>query len=135
MNVFGKKNQQASWGIVWKQSKISIWKFDSVANWIFSEKSHWHKKKSQTRTFHEVLPGILVFFHFYYIRKKELEYLDQTIALYWKNYVSTENFKSGIENLSQLFRDQPVGTSTVLPNKLHFYADFSSLQCTLKWSY
>ena len=59
-------------------------------------------------TFHEVLPGNLVFFHFYYIRTKELEYLDQTTQLYWKNYISTENFKSGIQNLSQLFRDQAV---------------------------
>ena len=65
--------------------------------------------KSQMGTFHEVLPGNLVFFHFYYIRTKELEYLDQTIALYWKNYISTEYFTSGIQNLSQLFRDQTVG--------------------------
>ena len=82
--------------------------FDSVANWIFSEKSHLYKMNCQIGTFHELLPGNLVFFHFYYIRTKELEYLDQTISLYWKNYVSTENFKSGIENLSQLFIDQAV---------------------------
>ena len=61
-------------------------------------------------TFHEVLPGNLVFFHFYYIRTKELEYLDQTNALYWKNYISTENFTSGIQNLCKTFRDQPVYT-------------------------
>ena len=58
--------------------------------------------------FHEALPGNLVFFHFYYSGMIELEYLDQTIALYWKSYISTENFKSGIKNLSQLFRDQAV---------------------------
>ena len=50
-------------------------------------------------TFHEVLPGNSVFFHFYYIGTIVSEYLDQTTALYGKNYISTENFTSGIENL------------------------------------
>ena len=82
--------------------------FDSVAYWIFPVESHLHKTKCQIDTFHEVLPGNLVFFHFYYIRTKELEYLDQTNALYWKNYISTENFTSSIQNLCKTFRDQPV---------------------------
>ena len=58
--------------------------------------------------FHEVLPGISVFFHFYCIGTKELEYLDKTAKLYWKNYISTENLKSGIQKLSQTSRDQTV---------------------------
>ena len=62
--------------------KLFFGMFDSVASWIFSEKGHLLKKKSQTGTFHEVLPGNLVFFHFYYIRTKELEYLDQTTQLH-----------------------------------------------------
>ena len=81
---------------------------DSVAFWIFPEKRHLKKTKFQVDTFHEVLPGNLVFFHFYYTGTKELEYLDQTIGLNWKNYISTENFKSGIEKLSQTSRDQTV---------------------------
>ena len=59
-------------------------------------------------SFHEVLPGNLVFFHFYYTGTIEIEYLDQTIALYRKNYISTENFTAGIENLPQAFCDQIV---------------------------
>ena len=58
--------------------------------------------------FHEVLPGNLSFFHFYYTGTKELEYLDQTTGLYWKNYISTKNFISGIENLFQTSCDQTV---------------------------
>ena len=64
--------------------------------------------KCQIGTFHELLPGNLVFFHFYYIGTKEIEYLDQTFALHEKNYISTENFKSGIQNLSETSRDQIV---------------------------
>ena len=64
--------------------------------------------KCQIRTFHELLPGNLVFFHFYYIGTKENQYLNHTTELNWKKYISTENFKSGIKNLSQLFRDQAV---------------------------
>ena len=59
-------------------------------------------------TFHELLPGNLVFFHFYYIGTKEIEYLNHTTELNWKKYIVTENFESGMENLSQLFRDQTV---------------------------
>ena len=40
--------------------------------------------------FHEVLPGILVFFHFYYIRTKELEYSDHTTELYVKVTIVNE---------------------------------------------
>ena len=58
--------------------------------------------------FHEVLPGNLVFFHFYYSGTIEIEYLNQTTALYEKNYISTENFKSGIQNLSETYPDQIV---------------------------
>ena len=68
---------------------------DSVANWIFSGKSHLLKIKSQMGTFHEVLPGNLVFFHFYYIRTKELEYLDHTTELYVKSYNSKWNCTYG----------------------------------------
>ena len=64
--------------------------------------------KCQVGNFHELLPGNLVFFHFYYIGTKELEYLDQTTELDWKSYIDTENLTFGIKNLSQPFRDQTV---------------------------
>ena len=56
--------------------------FDGVANWIFPKKIHSLKKKCQIGTFHELLPGKLVFFHFYYIGTKDLGYLDQNTPLY-----------------------------------------------------
>ena len=59
-------------------------------------------------TFHEVLPGNLVFFHFYYIGTKEIEYLNHNTALNWKKYLSSGNFKSRIQNLSLASRDQTV---------------------------
>ena len=79
-----------------------------VANWIFLLKTHSYKTKCQIDTFHEVLPGNLVFFHFYYCGTIVIEYLDQTTALYGKNYISTENFTSGTKNLCQTSRDQIV---------------------------
>ena len=96
-----EKKKQSSFRKSLKQSKIVIWIFDSVANWIFPVKSHSHKTKCQVDTFHEVLPGNLDFFQFCYIGTIVIEYLDQTIALYGKNYISTENFTFGIQNLSQ----------------------------------
>ena len=59
-------------------------------------------------TFHELLPGNLVFFHFYYNGTKEIELLDHTTELYRKNYISMENFTSGVQNLTKTFRDQTV---------------------------
>ena len=59
-------------------------------------------------TFHEVLPDNLVFFHFYYIGTKEIEYLDHTTELYVKNCISGENYTSGGQTLPQTFRDQAV---------------------------
>ena len=73
---------------------------DSVANWIFSENGHSLKIKSQLGTFHEVLPGNLEFVNFYYTGTIEIEYLNHTTKMNWKKYISTENFKSGIQNLS-----------------------------------
>ena len=58
--------------------------------------------------FHEVLPGNLVFFQFYYIRTKELKYLDHTIKFYVKNYIIGLNFSSGGEILPKTIPDQPV---------------------------
>ena len=103
-----KKKRPSSLRKTLKQSNIKIWMFDGVANWIFPKKSHSYKMKSQVGNFHELLPGNLVFFHFYYIGTKDLGYLDQTTPLYSKSYASTEIFKSGIQNLSRLFRDQAV---------------------------
>ena len=80
--------------------KLYFGMFDGVASWIFPKKSHLHKLKCQMGTFHEVLPGNLVFFHFYCTGTIELEYLDKTTALNRKNYISTENFTFGIQNLS-----------------------------------
>ena len=34
--------------------------------------------------------------------------MNHTTELNWKKYIVTENIKSGIESLSQLFRDQTV---------------------------
>ena len=68
-------------------------------------------------TFHELLPGNSVFFQFYYIGTKEIEYLNHTIELNWKKYISTENFKSGIKKLSQLLRDQSVDSTTAVAVK------------------
>ena len=59
-------------------------------------------------TFYEVLPGNLVFFHFCYIGTKEIELLDHTTELYRKNYISMENYRSGVQNLTKTFRDQAV---------------------------
>ena len=63
--------------------------------------------------FHEVLPGNLVFLNFYYTGTIVIEYLDQTTALYRKNYISTENFMSGIQNLFQTSRDQCVSSKLI----------------------
>ena len=59
-------------------------------------------------TFHELLPGNLVFFHFYYIGTKEIELLDYTTEFYVKNCISEKNFSSGVQTLPQTFRDQDV---------------------------
>ena len=99
-NAFSEeKSYQAPWEIV-LSVKIEILSFDSVANWILLGKGHSQEMKSQMGTFHEVLPGNLVFFNFYYSGTIELEYLDKTTALNRKNYISTENFTFGIQNLS-----------------------------------
>ena len=66
--------------------------------------------KSQMGTFHEVLPGNLVFFHFFYTGTKETTYLDQTIRFYMKNYILGPNFSSGGEILSKTIADQSVAT-------------------------
>ena len=58
--------------------------------------------------FHEVLPGNLVFFQFYYIRTKELKHLDHTIEFHVKNYINSPNFSSGGEILPKTIPDQPV---------------------------
>ena len=108
ISVLVKKKQPSFFRNSLKEPKTMILIFDSVAYWIFPVESHLHKTKCQIDTFHEVLPGNLVFFHFYYCGTIVIEYLDQTTALYRKNYISTENFTSGIQNLFQTSRDQCV---------------------------
>ena len=61
-------------------------------------------------TFHELLPGNLDFFHFYYIGTKEIELLDYTTEFYVKNCISEQNFSSCGQTLSQTFSDQAVYT-------------------------
>ena len=85
-----------------------IWIFDSVANWIFPKKSPSLKTKCQINTFHEVLPGNLVFFHFYYIGTKEIQCMDHTIEFSMKNYIIEWNCTSGIQFLSKRVRKQAV---------------------------
>ena len=57
---------------------------------------------------HEVLPGISVFSNFYYICTKEIEYLNQTIELSIKSYISMEILSSGVQILYKTSRDQTV---------------------------
>ena len=64
--------------------------------------------KSQMETFHELLPGNLVFFHFYYNGTQEIELLDHTTELYRKNYISMENYTSGVQTLYKTVSDQDV---------------------------
>ena len=59
-------------------------------------------------TFHEVLPGNLDFFHFYYIGTKEIEILNNATAFYVKSYISEWNCTSGIQNLTKTFCDRTV---------------------------
>ena len=65
-----------------------------VANWIFLLKTHSYKTKCQIDTFHEVLPGNLVFFSFllYWHNRTWIFGPDHWIALeklhkYWKFHV------------------------------------------------
>ena len=51
-------------------------------------------------TFHEVLPGSLVFFHFFYIGTKEIEYLDHTIQFSIEKYIIDEFFINGRQFLA-----------------------------------
>ena len=64
--------------------------------------------KCQTDTFHEVLPGNSVFSNFYYIRTKEIEYLNQPIELSIKSYISMKILSSGVQILYKTSRDQTV---------------------------
>ena len=75
---------------------------------FLAEKAIHNIKKSPMGTFHEVLPGNLNFFHFYYIDTIEINLLDQTTELNRKKHINMENFMSGIQNLCKLFRDQTV---------------------------
>ena len=59
-------------------------------------------------TFHEVLPGNLVFFHFYYIGTMEIELLDYAIEFYVKKYILHENFSWGGEMMPKTSSDQAV---------------------------
>ena len=59
-------------------------------------------------TFHEVLPGNSVFSNFYYIRTKEIEYLNHTIKFRIKSYISMEILNIGIETLYKTSREQAV---------------------------
>ena len=88
--------------------KLYFGMFDGVANWIFPKKSHSYKMKCQIGTFHELLPGNLVFFHFYYIGTKEIQHMDHTIEFSIKNYIIDEIFSNGGQFLSKTFRDQTV---------------------------
>ena len=74
----------------------------------FLPKKAIHKMKCQIGTFHELLPGNLVFFHFYYIGTKEIEYLNHTIELSIKSYISMEILSIGIKILCKTSRDQTV---------------------------
>ena len=58
--------------------------------------------------FHEVLPGISVFFHFYYIHTKKFEYLNHTIEFSIKKYTIDEIFINGGQFLDRRVRDQAV---------------------------
>ena len=58
--------------------------------------------------FHEVLPGISDFFHFYCIRTKEFEYLNHTIKFSIKKYTIDEIFINGGQFLAKKVRDQAV---------------------------
>ena len=64
--------------------------------------------KCQIGTFHELLPGNLVFFHFYYIGTKEIQYLNHTTELSIKSYISMEILRFGIKILCKTSRDQTV---------------------------
>ena len=59
-------------------------------------------------TFHELLPGNLVFSNFYSYGTKEIENLDTTIEFYVKNCINKENYTSGVQTLSKTFCDQAV---------------------------
>ena len=57
---------------------------------------------------HEVLPGISVFSNFYYIRTKEITYLNPSIEFSVKSYISMEILSFGIKILYKTSRDQTV---------------------------
>ena len=109
-----------------KQSKIVIWNVWQCCKLDFFQNKPLRKKKCQFDTFHEVLPGNLVFFHFCYIRTKELEYLGHTTELYMKSYISEWNCTCGGRFLSKRFRKQAVRQDenpddlTQCPNSIEF---------------
>ena len=88
ISVLVKKKQPSFFRNSLKEPKTMILIFDSVAYWIFPVESHLHKTKCQIDTFHEVLPGNLVFFHFYCFGTTEIEILDHATEFYVKNYIS-----------------------------------------------
>ena len=59
---------------------------------------------------HEVLPGISVFSNFYYIRTKEITYLNPSIEFSVKSYISMEILRFGIKILCKTSCDQTVST-------------------------
>ena len=75
---------------------------------FFRKKAFHIKQNAKLTPFMRFYQVIQFFFHLYCIGTKELVYLDQTTALYWKSYLSTENLTFGIQNLSQTSRDQTV---------------------------
>ena len=70
--------------------------------------------KCQIGTFHELLPGNLVFFHFYYIGTKEIQYLNHSTELSIKSYISMEILRFGIKILCKTSRDQTVQDASQL---------------------
>ena len=81
-------------------------------------------------TFPEVLPGNLVFFHFYYIGTQEIEQLDHTIEFHVKNCINTENFSSCGDTLYKTVSDQDV--TAVYLKTIAFQAKISPIKIIIE---
>ena len=111
LNGFSEKKVSKLLEKQFKTVQILIWTFDGVANWIFPGKRPSYKLKCQIKLFHELLPGNLVFFHFYYIGTKEIQYMDHIIEFSMKNYIIEWNCTSGVQFLTKSVRKQAVWKS------------------------
>ena len=106
----GRRDLALSWvQLIWCRIQLSsIFDSGQCCKLAFFGKKPFKNSKRQIETFHELLPGNLVFFHFYYNGTQEIELLDHTTELYRKNDISMENFTSCVQNLTKTFRDQTV---------------------------